>query len=131
MPAGRLTLENAMSSPPDPRFYFLRDAIFNDWNIAQALVEQDATIIEARSGIGETALHYLCVENHLEGVRWLLERGAHINTRNDFQGTPLIDAASLGYMELCRFFLDSGADFPRRITLGELRCSASRVQYRE
>ena len=95
---------------PDPRFYSLREAMFNDLQAAQTLIEQDPSIIEARSGIGETALHYLCVENHLEGVRWLHQRGANINTLNNFQATPLIDAASLGYVELCRFLLANGAD---------------------
>lgn len=52
----------------------------------------------------------MAVENHLEGVRWLLERGADINTRDDFEGTPLTAGAMLGYLELCRFLLDNGAD---------------------
>lgn len=113
------------SSPIDYRFYSLRDAMFNNWEVAQALIEADPTIIEARSGIGETALHYLAVENHLEGVAYLLERGAHINTRNDFQGTPLIDAASLGYLELCRFLLDNGADITSMDDIGKTAIGAA------
>jgi ankyrin repeat protein len=113
------------SSLVDARFYFLRAAMFNGWQVAQALIEEDSTIIEARSGTGETALHYLAVENHLEGVAYLLERGADINTRDDFQGTPLIAAASLGHLGLCRFLLGNGADIYAADDIGRTAISAA------
>ncbi|PQV65341.1 Ankyrin repeat [Abditibacterium utsteinense] len=94
----------------DPRFYLLRDAMFGDWNTAEVLIAQDPTIIEARSSTGETALHYVAIEDHLEGVKWLLERGANVNTRDNFQSTPLIGAAQLGHEQMCRLLLDHGAD---------------------
>ena len=114
-----------MSSSQDARFHSLCDAMFNDWGAAQALIEADPTIIESRSGIGETALHYLAVENHLEGVRWLWQRGADINTRDNFQGTPLIAAVSLGYLELCRSLLDNGADIYATDHIGRTAISAA------
>ena len=77
---------------------------------AESLLDDEPDLLTARTGIGETALHYLAVEDEREAVLWLLSRGASIDPRNDFGGTPLMDAASLGYEEMVRLLLASGAD---------------------
>ena len=67
-------------------------------------------LLHLTSGIGETALHYLAVENDLEGVQWLWSKGSDLNTRNAF-GTPaLFEVAQLGYKELYDWFVANGAD---------------------
>jgi ankyrin repeat protein len=59
---------------------------------------------------GETALHFLAIENAIEGVRWLRERGASINTVDAF-GEPLIfSVAQLGYKDLFSWHVRQGAD---------------------
>ncbi len=94
----------------DPNFYELRDAVSSDRATAARLVASNPGIVHARNSIGETALHFLAVENDLEGVTWLIRQGADINTRNNFEATPLMEAASLNYVALCRFLLAQGAD---------------------
>jgi ankyrin repeat protein len=55
-------------------------------------------------------LHFLAVENDLEGVKWLRARGADLDTRNAF-GTPaLFEVAQLEYRDLYRWFIEHGAD---------------------
>lgn len=66
-------------------------------------------LITARTGLGETALHYLAVENQLDSVRTLVERGAELNTIDECGGTPLSEAALLGYVELVQYLLSVGA----------------------
>jgi ankyrin repeat protein len=73
------------------------------------LLEANPDLIEARTSLGETPLHFLCVENHIDAVRELVRLGAAVNTVNDVATTPLTDAASLGYVELVRFLLEAGA----------------------
>ena len=73
------------------------------------LVQAEPELLEARTGLGETPLHYLAVENQLRAVILLREAGADINTVNDVGGTPLSEAASLGYEELVEYLLAQGA----------------------
>jgi ankyrin repeat protein len=74
-----------------------------------ALIAQDPGLVHARTSLGETPLHFLCVENRIAPVRELIKHGAIIDTVNDCGTTPLSDAASLGYAELVAFLLEHGA----------------------
>jgi ankyrin repeat protein len=85
------------------------DACFESLDAAAALLDAEPALLFARDGLGETALHYLAVENQLEAVQWLFARGATLNTVSDVQGSPLSEAASLGYEELVGWLLDHGA----------------------
>jgi ankyrin repeat protein len=98
------------SSESDPRFYALTNATWSDLQEAERLVAADPSVVEARNSIGETAFHYLVVENASEAVEWLLQHGSQVDTRNEFGATPLMEAAKLGYVEMCRFLLEHGAD---------------------
>jgi ankyrin repeat protein len=95
---------------PHERFYRFRDAVYADIPAAERLLREDPTLLDARNGIGETALHYLAVENQIEAVRWLIARGSDVNTQTKYGETPLMEAASLGHEEMCRLLLAHGAD---------------------
>lgn len=82
---------------------------FENLNTVAQLLDEFPALIHEKTGLGETALHYLSVENQLEAVRFLHQRGADINAVNNCGGTPLSEAASLGYMELVKFLLEKGA----------------------
>ncbi|MBC8140311.1 MAG: ankyrin repeat domain-containing protein, partial [Armatimonadetes bacterium] len=91
--------------------YRFRNAVYNpDRTEALALLAENPAILEVRSGIGETVLHVVAVENEQEVIAWLLAHGANIDTVNDFGETPLMDAACLEYTDLCRFLLANGAN---------------------
>lgn len=87
----------------------LVDACFESLDAAAALLDAEPSLLVARDGLGETALHYLAVENQLAAVQWLFARGAALDTVSDVQGSPLSEAASLGYEELVGWLLDHGA----------------------
>lgn len=112
-------VEEIPEREPDPRFYQLRSAAYNDPDEAARLIEADPSIIDARNSLGETAFHWLVVEDEREAVRFLLEHGSDINTRHDFGETPLMEAAGLGYTEMCRFLLERGADAKARTKNGD------------
>lgn len=98
------------NSPTDPRFYQLRNAAYTDLAAARELIANDASIVEAKNSIGETALHFLVVENQLEAVKFLAQAGSDVNNHNDF-GTPaIIEAAQLGYGEMVELLLKLGAN---------------------
>lgn len=104
------TVTTPESSTSDPRFCTLADAACFDRSLAETLVRDDPSIVEARNSIGETAFHYLVVEDDLPPVEWLLRHGSDVNTQNEFGATPLMEAAMLGYLGMCRFLLTHGAD---------------------
>jgi ankyrin repeat protein len=62
---------------------------FESPDAMHALLRQEPELLEARTGLGETALHYLAVENQLRAVALRIEVGAEVNTLNSCGGTPL------------------------------------------
>jgi hypothetical protein len=80
------------------------------FNEAQRLFCEFPALRLMTNGCGETALHFLAIENDLDGVLWLQERGFSIDTVDAF-GEPVIFAvAELGYKELFSWFVSKGAN---------------------
>ena len=109
----------------DPRFYPFRDAVRSDLQVAAAMLADDPRIIHLRNGIGETTLHFLAVENCLPEVAWLIEHGAEVDTQNHFRQTPLMEAASLGLLDMCKLLISGGANFRYVSSQGESVFSAA------
>jgi len=95
----------------DPRFFAFRNAVYSDLKTAGEMLASDPGLLRVRNGIGETVMHFLVVENGLETVAWLIGKGAEVDTKNEFGQTPLMEAASLGLIEMCRLLIAHGANF--------------------
>jgi ankyrin repeat protein len=67
-------------------------------------------LLSLRNGIGETALHFLAVENDMKGVAWLHARGFDLNAKNHFRNPVIFEVAQLGYKQLLLWFVENGAD---------------------
>jgi ankyrin repeat protein len=93
----------------EPPVYRLIQAGFDSPEEMLAILRKEPELLEERTGLGETALHYLSVENQLRAVTALVEVGAQVNTLNECNQTPLSEAASLGYDELVKYLLSKGA----------------------
>jgi ankyrin repeat protein len=95
----------------EQRWYAFRDLVRRRaYDEAQKLLDADRKLLDLRNQTGETALHWLAVENEQNCVAWLRLKGADIDTKNKF-GTPVIfEVAQLGYKDLFRWFADVGAD---------------------
>ena len=88
----------------------LVDAAVQSPASARQLVLGEPQALEARGPLGETPLHFSCVEGFVEGVRSLIALGANVNAKNRLGDAPLHDLAALGEVELVRLLLDAGAD---------------------
>jgi ankyrin repeat protein len=109
----------------DTRFYSFRDTVGSDLAAAAAMLAADPELIRLRNEIGETALHYLAVENRPQEVAWLIARGAEVDTKNRFQQTPLMEVAALGLLNICRLLVSRGADYRYKNARGESVLSAA------
>ncbi|KAG3209205.1 hypothetical protein PC129_g19779 [Phytophthora cactorum] len=58
---------------------------------------------------GRTALHIAAEEGHTEVIRFLLSRGALVDTPDRMHRTPLMMAAYRGHKDAVQLLLDSGA----------------------
>lgn len=96
------------------RLYRFIQAVQEDSSTAETLLAETPELLTARTGIEETALHYLVIEDQLESVRWLLAHRAPTNTRNYTGSTPLMDAARLSYLHMVQLLLEYGADVHAR-----------------
>lgn len=78
--------------------------------VCELLLDRDPDLLELRNNNGDTALQ-VCVKNgHLREVRFLLERGADVESRNDSDVTPLIHAAAHGHETVVAHLLLRGAN---------------------
>lgn len=81
-----------------PSAYELVKCAASEQDAALFMLNAHPELLNAKTSIGETALHYLAVENQLAGVKFLVQQGADINSQNDFGDTPLMDAARLNHV---------------------------------
>jgi ankyrin repeat protein len=59
-----------------------------------------------------------CEGNHLNIVKFLLEKGAKIEGRSKKVPTPLFIAAKLGHLDIVKFLIDRGARIESKIKTG-------------
>ena len=55
-------------------------------------------------------MHYATGRNYKEIVELLIAKGADVNVKDKFGGTPLHDAAHRGRKEIAELLIDNGAD---------------------
>jgi hypothetical protein len=96
----------------DPSWYELRNLLYSkELASAERLIAENPDLLDRTNSIGETVLHFLAVENDIEGVAWLHSRGADLNTKNRF-GTPMVfEVAGFGHKDLLLWLAQHGADF--------------------
>ena len=46
------------------RFHTFRDAVLCDLDVATRMLAEDPKLVLLRNSIGETAMHFLAIENH-------------------------------------------------------------------
>jgi hypothetical protein len=93
----------------DPKLEQLMQAAVFDPKRARELVRDDPSLLLLRTGIGETALHYLAVENYSDAVQLLIELGAEVNVKNDFGKSALEEAVQVEATETINILRRAGA----------------------
>ncbi|WP_293745534.1 hypothetical protein [uncultured Acinetobacter sp.] len=104
---------NWSDGEPQEYWYRLRNAVYRrDLLEAERLLELKPELRNIRNSLGETVLHFLAVEDDLESVSWLYQRGFSLDNKTGIICEPTIfEIATLGYKELLKWFYQNGADF--------------------
>ncbi|XP_061095588.1 ankyrin repeat and SAM domain-containing protein 6-like [Conger conger] len=84
-----------------------------DLSRALSLVPVDCTDEE-----GNTALQFAAANGHENIVRFLLRKGASVDSRNNYGWTPLMQAARFGHMNVAQIFLENGAEINGKNRMG-------------
>lgn len=96
--------------PQPPNFYDFTAIAAANQKLAAQMLSEEPNWIHATSSTGETALHYLAVEGDTEAVKFLIDKGADVNTATPYGDTPLTGAAQAGHVETCLLLIEKGAD---------------------
>uniref|UniRef100_UPI003AAC0634 ankyrin repeat and SAM domain-containing protein 6-like n=1 Tax=Centroberyx gerrardi TaxID=166262 RepID=UPI003AAC0634 len=93
----------------------LRSEAGSECNAADilSLVPVDCTDEE-----GNTALQFASASGHENLVRFLLRKGASVDSRNNYGWTPLMQAARFGHLTVAHILLENGAEINGRNRLG-------------
>jgi ankyrin repeat protein len=77
--------------------------------LARKLVRDHPDVLNLRTNLGETALHYLAVENYADAVQLLIDLGAAVNVTNKYGASPLEEATLVGAKETVQALRRAGA----------------------
>ncbi|XP_071965660.1 IQ motif and ankyrin repeat domain-containing protein 1-like [Antedon mediterranea] len=79
--------------------------------IGQAVRSRDLlNIINCEDANGNTALSEAAGGGNADTIRYLIEKGANVNSQGQFKRTPLYRCAFGGHLEVCQVLLECGAD---------------------
>lgn len=81
----------------------------SDPKLARKLVKDHPEVLNLRTGLGETALHYLAVENYADAVQLLIDLGANVNAKNEFGKSALEEAVQVEATETVQVLRRAGA----------------------
>jgi len=86
---------------------------------AQAMIAKDPTLVNARTRLGKTPLHYAVTYGHPEFIDFLASKGADVNAADKTGLTPLHTAAMLGREAEADRLLQCGANIEARDAFGD------------
>lgn len=94
-------------------------ACFKILDQARELIEAEPDYLSYQDVAGETAFHYVVVENRLDLAQFLLAAGSDIDKADYFGATPLMHAVMLDHRELIKWLIEKGASLEAKNINGE------------
>lgn len=82
------------------------------------MLKKDPKLLEADSENLKKPLHYAAQGGHMELVKFLLAKGAVLDSKNNVGETPLMYACAYGKKEVAGYLLKKGADLHHKTKFG-------------
>src|SRR5512145_1057179 len=108
-----LLLARAAAKPyaeADELAHRLLDLAVRDRGEARRLLREHPELLQARYVHDQTPLHFCAVEGATEGVRFFADAGVPVDAVDDLGDTALVDAATVGNLEVVKVLLGHGAN---------------------
>ncbi len=103
----------------DPWHELRKLIVIGNFDAAKQLVDKKPEVLACVNNIGETVLHNLAVEGHLEGVKWLHAMGARLDTKNRVGSPALFEVALFEHKDLLAWMVAQKADLGLRNADGD------------
>jgi ankyrin repeat protein len=100
----------------------IHDAVdAGDLNKVKALLETDPNLLESKDNDGSTPLHIACLQNQVAVANFLIDKGANVNARDNWNHTPLHNANGVFGQdyELIKRLIAKGTDVNAQGNRGE------------
>ena len=82
--------------------------------MAELLIENGAPVNQPASHSRDFPLHLAAAQGHADVVAFLLANGAHVDSRAQFERTPLLEAVKHNRVNVIRVLVGAGADLEAR-----------------
>ncbi|KAM6953377.1 ankyrin repeat and SAM domain-containing protein 6 [Aplochiton taeniatus] len=96
----------------------LRSEVGSECNVADITRGLSLVPVDCTDEEGNTALQFASASGHENLVRFLLRKGASVDSRNNYGWTPLMQAARFGHMSVAHILQENGAEINGRNRLG-------------
>lgn len=84
--------------------------ILSDYQMLPEYLAYELVDVNQVSMFGDYPLHVAAVRGSIEEIEVLLQHGANINAKGEYDFTPLHHAVEHGHSEAVKFLLEKGAD---------------------
>jgi len=89
----------------------IKTAVTNgDLTLVRSMIEGDKSLLESKIDTYFTPLNLASYEGKLDIVKYLLEKGADINTKDREGSTPLQNAAARGWLDIAKLLVEKGSN---------------------
>ncbi|CAL8293270.1 unnamed protein product [Lota lota] len=96
----------------------LRSEAGSECNVVDIARGPSLVPVDGTDEEGNTALQFASASGHENLVRFLLRKGASVDSRNNYGWTPLMQAARFGQLNVTHILLENGAEINGRNRLG-------------
>jgi|GEM_PF-3446608 len=125
-------MKRPRSGRPDRHWRLVEAACEGDANLARFLADHPGAASYRCTGVGETAMHYLLIENRVDATERLRRQGLEIDAPDRMGNHPVASCAGIGQNEALAWLLKHGADPNGTDSCGDpaLHCAARADQTR-
>jgi hypothetical protein len=95
----------------EPIVELMDHVVNNDKAAIKKILQAGSINVNDHDKLGYTMMHYAACHNHLDLIKYLIEKGANVNSLDFTNWSPLHMSAIADNYKICKFLLDNGANF--------------------